>query len=69
MINCMNKKKYSIQLLEEGKPSSMLQPSVFSGFNKPLPSKQGILKVPPADSNITGTKLFSGKESKQKAGQ
>ena len=40
MINYMNKRKYSIQLREEEKPSSILQTSVFSGFNKPLTSKQ-----------------------------
>ncbi|WP_302388990.1 hypothetical protein [uncultured Akkermansia sp.] len=36
MINYMNKKKYSIQLPKEGKPASMLQASVFSGFNTPF---------------------------------
>ena len=40
MINYMNKRKYSIQLPEEEKPSSILQTSVFSGFNKPLTTKQ-----------------------------
>lgn len=64
MINYMNKRKYSLQLPEEEKPSSILQTSVFSGFNKPLTSKQGNRKSPADGSNITGSKLFYGKEPK-----